>query len=114
MQPVKIADLKNNLSRHLNRVRQGEPITVLDRDTPVARLIPFVHGERTAASTGGAKAAAAGSGDRVADLARQGVLTPGDPHAIAKWMVAHPAVTRPAGAPMGSDVLLQMRRNSTR
>ena len=41
MATVKIADLKNNLSRHLAHVRQGGELTVLDRDTPVARIVPF-------------------------------------------------------------------------
>ena len=41
MNAVKIADLKNNLSRHLLHVRKGGEITVLDRDTPVARIVPF-------------------------------------------------------------------------
>lgn len=39
---VKTAELKNNLSKYLRRVREvGEPITVCDRDTPVAMLSPL-------------------------------------------------------------------------
>jgi len=39
---VKIADLKNNLSRYLARVRDtGETIIVCDRDEPVATLSPI-------------------------------------------------------------------------
>lgn len=39
---VKIADLKNNLSRYLRRVReQGQTIIVFDRDQPVATLSPI-------------------------------------------------------------------------
>jgi prevent-host-death family protein len=41
MRKVGIADLKANLSRHLRRVRSGHTLTVLDRDTPVARIIPY-------------------------------------------------------------------------
>lgn len=41
MSKVRIADLKANLSRHLRRVRSGHTLTVLDRDTPVARIIPY-------------------------------------------------------------------------
>jgi antitoxin (DNA-binding transcriptional repressor) of toxin-antitoxin stability system len=33
--------LKSRLSEHLRRVRRGSSITVLDRDTPVARLVPY-------------------------------------------------------------------------
>ncbi len=41
MKNVKIADLKARLSQHLREVRRGHPLTVLDRDTPVARLLPY-------------------------------------------------------------------------
>jgi len=37
---VRIAELKSRLSEYLRRVRRGQTITVLDRDTPVARLEP--------------------------------------------------------------------------
>ena len=40
MKRVGIADLKAHLSQHLRRVRSGRAITVLDRDTPVARIVP--------------------------------------------------------------------------
>jgi prevent-host-death family protein len=40
MTTVRIADLKARLSEHLRRVKQGRTITVLDRDTPVAQLVP--------------------------------------------------------------------------
>jgi prevent-host-death family protein len=41
MSDVRIADLKARLSEHLRSVRNGGTLTVLDRDTPVARIIPF-------------------------------------------------------------------------
>jgi prevent-host-death family protein len=41
MTDVRIADLKARLSEHLRSVRNGGTLTVLDRDTPVARIIPF-------------------------------------------------------------------------
>ena len=40
MKTVRIADLKARLSEHLRSVKQGRTLTVLDRDTPVARLVP--------------------------------------------------------------------------
>ncbi len=40
MKEVRIADLKARLSEHLRYVRRGHVLTVLDRDTPVARLVP--------------------------------------------------------------------------
>ena len=112
MNQVKIADLKNNLSRHLARVRQGGEITVVDRDTPVARIIPFLHHaqpNRAASSRRQAK-----STERLADLARQGVLSPGDSLALDRWLNDHPPVRRPAGSPSAVAALLEMRRKSTR
>jgi prevent-host-death family protein len=41
MSAVRIAELKAHLSEHLRSVRNGETLTVLDRDTPVARIVPF-------------------------------------------------------------------------
>lgn len=38
---VGIADLKAHLSEHLRKVRNGRTLTILDRDTPVARIVPF-------------------------------------------------------------------------
>lgn len=40
MSNVRIADLKARLSEHLRAVRKGRTLTVLDRDTPVARIVP--------------------------------------------------------------------------
>ncbi|MEW6154551.1 MAG: type II toxin-antitoxin system prevent-host-death family antitoxin [Actinomycetota bacterium] len=37
---VGIRDLKNNLSRYIDRVRAGEEVVVTDRGRPVARLSP--------------------------------------------------------------------------
>jgi prevent-host-death family protein len=41
MNQVRIADLKARLSEYLRAVRRGESIVVLDRETPVARLVPY-------------------------------------------------------------------------
>ena len=41
MTTVRIAELKSRLSEHLRSVRNGRTLTVLDRDTPVARIIPY-------------------------------------------------------------------------
>jgi len=41
MSKVGIADLKARLSEHLRRVRSGRTLTVLDRDTPVAQIVPY-------------------------------------------------------------------------
>ncbi len=41
MTTVRIAELKARLSEHLRSVRKGRTLTVLDRDTPVARIVPY-------------------------------------------------------------------------
>jgi prevent-host-death family protein len=38
---VKVAELKARLSAYLRAARRGHPITVCDRDTPIARLVPY-------------------------------------------------------------------------
>jgi antitoxin (DNA-binding transcriptional repressor) of toxin-antitoxin stability system len=43
MNDVRIADLKARLSEHLRSVRNGATLTVLDRDTPVARIVPYIQ-----------------------------------------------------------------------
>jgi prevent-host-death family protein len=45
MKKVGIADLKAHLSAHLRAVRKGRSLTVVDRETPVARLVPVDKGD---------------------------------------------------------------------
>ena len=56
MRHVRIAELKARLSEYLRAVRAGETIGVLDRDTPVARIVPvhargFLHVRKPAPGT---------------------------------------------------------------
>ncbi|MGE5815330.1 MAG: type II toxin-antitoxin system Phd/YefM family antitoxin [Acidobacteriota bacterium] len=44
MKQVRIAELKARLSEYLRVVRGGETISVLDRDTPVAQIVPVREG----------------------------------------------------------------------
>ena len=104
MQVVKIADLKNNLSRHLTRVRRGGTLTVLDRNAPIARIVPIDHG--TMPDDGAA--------DRLADLVRRGAVTPGNPEAVARWIHANPPIKRPKRSGSAVDALLASRRESRR
>lgn len=41
MSAVKIADFKSRLSEHLRSVRAGRTLTILDRETPIARVVPW-------------------------------------------------------------------------
>ena len=36
-----IADLKARLSHYLRGVRRGGEVVIMDRDTPVARIVPY-------------------------------------------------------------------------
>jgi prevent-host-death family protein len=47
MKTVGVAELKSKLSEYLDRVRRGHPVTVLDRRTPIALIVPY---EEAAAS----------------------------------------------------------------
>lgn len=37
---VRVAELKARLSEYLRAVRRGETVTVLDRETPIAQIVP--------------------------------------------------------------------------
>jgi antitoxin (DNA-binding transcriptional repressor) of toxin-antitoxin stability system len=41
MKSVRVAELKAHLSEHLRSVRRGHPIAVMDRDTPIAQILPL-------------------------------------------------------------------------
>jgi prevent-host-death family protein len=41
MSEVGIAELKARLSEHLRSVRNGGTLIVLDRNTPIARIVPY-------------------------------------------------------------------------
>ena len=45
MTGIRIADLKSRLSEHLRKVRGGSSLTILDRDTPIARIVPWKAGD---------------------------------------------------------------------
>ncbi|MGH7149772.1 MAG: type II toxin-antitoxin system Phd/YefM family antitoxin [Planctomycetota bacterium] len=44
MKTVGVAELKSRLSEYLRRVRRGQTIVVVDRRTPIARLVPYESG----------------------------------------------------------------------
>jgi antitoxin (DNA-binding transcriptional repressor) of toxin-antitoxin stability system len=67
MKYAKIGQLRDGLSRYLDQVREGSEILVLDRDRPVARIVP----------AGGPSPAPGGDGERLLDLERRGFLRRG-------------------------------------
>jgi antitoxin (DNA-binding transcriptional repressor) of toxin-antitoxin stability system len=65
---AKIAELKNNLSRYLDYVKAGEAVMVLERDRPVAQIVPLSRpGPRRVG----------GDDVRLARLERRGVIRRG-------------------------------------
>ncbi len=53
MKKARIGELKNHLSRYLDHVRGGGSILVLDRDQPVAQIVPWPTTGREVASRDG-------------------------------------------------------------
>ncbi len=45
MRRIGVAEFKARLSEHLRYVRRGHVVTVLDRDTPIARVVPHERSE---------------------------------------------------------------------
>jgi prevent-host-death family protein len=41
MRSVNIAALKNELSRYLKQVREGEELLIRDRNVPIAKIVPL-------------------------------------------------------------------------
>jgi prevent-host-death family protein len=41
MLETRVAELKARLSEYLRAVRRGDTVTVLDRDTPIAKIVPM-------------------------------------------------------------------------
>ena len=46
MTEVGVRELRNNLSRYLDRIQKGEEVVVTDRGRAIARVLP-ITGERT-------------------------------------------------------------------
>jgi len=67
MKTARIAELKNNLSRYLEHVRGGGSVLVLDRDRPVAQIVPLHRAPRGTGS----------SDERLARLERRGLIRRG-------------------------------------
>ena len=77
---VGVAELRQNLSRYLRRVQQGERLLVTDRNRPIAELGP--------PPSTGAELDRLISAGKVARPTRRGLPAPlrmdGDPHALSR------------------------------
>lgn len=82
MKSANIATVKNQLSRLLGQVKNGETIVITDRNRPVARLMPLSSSE-------GAMAA----------LHASGLVTPPEsPLDLAAFLAAPRAASSPVGS----------------
>ncbi len=84
MKYAKIGQLRDGLSRYIDHVREGNEVLVLDRERPVARLVP----------AGGAPPAPGGDDERLLDLERRGLVRRGKGRFPAALREGAPAKTR--------------------
>jgi antitoxin (DNA-binding transcriptional repressor) of toxin-antitoxin stability system len=75
MKRAKIAELKNNLSRYLEHVKAGGTILVLERDRPVAQIVPC----------GGRGSGSAADDQRLLRLERRGLIRRGS-GGLPEWL----------------------------
>jgi prevent-host-death family protein len=78
MKKAGIAALKNNLSRYLDQVKSGETILVMDRNQPVAQIVPLPSAARGLVS----------DDDRLSRLERKGLIRRAVP-GHNKWLAKH-------------------------
>jgi len=91
---AKISEVKNQLSRYLALVRRGEVVRILDRDVPIAQIVPIGRPEDGAGD------------DALAHLERKGLLRRGTGR-IPREVLTKDPPGRPAGV---LDALLEERR----
>src|SRR5947209_13541041 len=75
MKKARIAELKNSLSRYLDHVRSGGSVLVLDRDQPIAQIVPLRH----------SPAGVSRGEDRLARLERRGLVRRGT-GGLPEWL----------------------------
>jgi prevent-host-death family protein len=81
MDHARISQLRDHLSRYLDRVRAGGEVIVLDRERPIARIVPMTEGASPPA----------GDDTRLASLERRGLLRRGRGRLPAGWRNQRPA-----------------------
>ena len=99
MKMVKIAEAKNQLSRHIAYVRAGGRVRIFDRDTPVADLVPIAAEEPSSAD----------DEELLASLERRGLVRRGTGRLPREVFSAGAAKERGARV---LDALLDERRGS--
>lgn len=95
MKEAKISEVKNQLSRYLALVRRGEVIRILDRDVPVAQIVPIDRPR---------KGEAAGA-EALAEMERKGLIRRGTGRIPREILDEDPP-----GAPVGALAALLEER----
>jgi prevent-host-death family protein len=83
---AKISEIKNNLSRYLSLVRKGEVVRILDRNRPIAQIVPIT--DATAGRTVGTEA--------LAEMERKGLIRRGSGR-IDSEIIDKPPPGKPCG-----------------
>ena len=96
MKKAGIAELKNNLSRYLDQVKNGESILVMDRNHPVAQITPLHKAAGGAVERDG----------RLSRLERKGLIRRGS-GGPARWVTKRRLVKVPGS--VLQDVLDERR-----
>jgi prevent-host-death family protein len=82
---VKVAELKSKLSEYLRSVRRGNEIVIKDRDTPIARIVPYEdHPKRLIVRP--ATMSLKDADKLIASFQRPKGLKPGDADRALKWV----------------------------
>jgi antitoxin (DNA-binding transcriptional repressor) of toxin-antitoxin stability system len=100
MKAAKIGQLRDQLSRYLDRVRAGETVVVYERDIPIAEIVPIHRSKRRRAADEA----------RIERLVRKGVLTRGNPRALLRWLKTHKPIRVPGGRSV-VEALLEERES---
>ncbi len=99
MKSANIAMIRNRLSHYLRLVRKGETVQILDRDLPIARIVPI--------PPPGPNASPDDEEARLQRLERAGVIRRGTGEPVAEILKGFPPGTPPSGV---LDALLEERR----
>jgi prevent-host-death family protein len=98
MLAVSISQTKAKLSAILDRVKEGEEVTITDRGKPVARIVPIPAME-------------VDWGERLERLERQGAIRRPKKKLEPGWLASHPLAKSRASV---LEALLEERREDTR
>lgn len=97
MKRAKIAELKNNLSRYLEHVRAGGTVMIMNRDRPVAKIVPIDRATHPAKED-----------PRIEELVRLGLARRGKGGDMRAWLRKYRPVKLP-GRSMVEEFLEERR-----